>query len=77
MSGKWFALGAVAGIAVTAFLIPADPSQCCERVAFGARDKIAGLAGPFSGLVKGVFDVSGLTKILPGLLDRLGVPTDV
>lgn len=69
-------VGVLAGIAIAMVIAPANESSCCQRVAFGARDKIAGLAGPFEGLVAGALDVTGLTKVFPGLLDKLGVPAD-
>ncbi len=75
-STGWFLLGVAAGFVVITRLVPADPSSCCQRVAFGARDKIAGYAGPFSGLVSGALDGLGLTPLIPGLLDTFGVPKD-
>lgn len=74
--GAWFAVGVVAGVVVFSRIKTANESTCCQRVAYGARDKISGLAGPFDGLVSGVLDGLGLTKHLPGLLDTLGVPVD-
>lgn len=68
-------LGVIAGVAVSAALRPIETS-CCQRVAVGARDTIAGYAGPFGGLVAGALDATGLTSVLPGLLDKLGVPVD-
>lgn len=72
----WFALGAIAATAIVARLTPANESQCCQRVAYGARDKLAGYAGPLSGLVSGALDGLGLTKHFPSLLERAGVPLD-
>jgi hypothetical protein len=70
-------LGAfVVGVIVGARFLRAAESSCCERVALGARDKIAGYAGPASGLVSGALDATGTTQLLPGLLDLFGVPKD-
>lgn len=74
--GGWFVVGALAATAVVTRIMPANTNSCCARVAYGVRDKIADYAGPFDFLVKGTFDVLGLTKHLPGLLDTLGVPLD-
>lgn len=73
----WFAVGLLVGVVVITRIHPATDTSCCQRVAYGARDKIAGYAGPFSGLVSGALDGLGLTQHIPGLLDTLGVPVDV
>lgn len=72
----WFAVGAVAATVLVTRIKKADPSTCCQRVNYGARDTIAGKAGPFAFLVSGAIDALGLTSHLSGLLDTLGVPTD-
>jgi hypothetical protein len=69
-------LGLVVGVAVGSLMFRAQESSCCQRVALGARDKIAGYTGPFSGAVGGILDATGLTNLLPGLLDAAGVPKD-
>ena len=75
MSGAlWFALGAVTATVVVTRIKKADSSTCCLRVAYGARDKLAGYTGPFSDFTSGLLDNLGLTKHLPGILDSLGVP---
>lgn len=71
-----YALTFAAGLAIGAHFLRAQESSCCQRVALGARDKLAGFLGPFSGLASGFLDGTGLTKLLPGLLDSLGVPKD-
>lgn len=71
-----YALAFFAGLAVGAHLLRAKESSCCERVALGARDKIAGYLGPAAPLGAGLLDATGLTDLLPGLLDKLGVPKD-
>ncbi len=71
-----YALAFAAGLSVGAWLLRAKESSCCQRVAIGARDKLAGYAGPASSLVKGLSDATGLTGLLPGILDGLGVPKD-
>jgi hypothetical protein len=72
----WFLLGALVATAIVARLeLGASSSSCCQRVNAGARDKIAGYTGPFSGLVSGFLDATGLTNTFSGLLDTLGVPT--
>jgi hypothetical protein len=71
-----FVLGGLVATFVVANLIPANESSCCQRVAFGARDKIAGLTGPFEDAASALLDATGITKTLPGLLDKLGVPKD-
>jgi hypothetical protein len=71
-----YALTFAAGLAIGAHFLRAKDSACCERVAIGARDKLSGLLGPFSGIASGFLDGTGLTKLLPGLLDGLGVPKD-
>lgn len=78
MKPEWgfVVLAGLAGIAIGTWAFRADDSSCCQRVAYGARDKLAGYAGPFSGLVSGALDATGLTKLLPGLLDDLGIPKD-
>ncbi len=75
MSALWFVGGLLTGIALVSLIQPANATSCCQRVAAGARDKIAGEFGPFSGIVSGFLDTTGLTEQLPGLLDTLGVPT--
>lgn len=70
------ALAFVGGLAIGAWFLRAKESSCCERLAYGARDKIAGYAGPFAGLVSGGLDLFGLTPLLPGLLDTAGVPKE-
>ncbi len=72
----WLALGVVAGFALHAWIAPASESSCCKRVAFGARDKIAGKAGAAGDVVSTLLDITGLTDALPGLLDKAGVPAD-
>lgn len=72
----WFAGGLALGVFLVANIRKATDTTCCQRVAFGARDKIAGFAGPAEGLVSGALDVFGLTKHLPGILDTVGVPLD-
>lgn len=74
-AGAAFALGVVMGFALVALTYPIETS-CCQRVAFGARDKIAGLAGSGGGIVSGLLDATGITNALPGLLDLFGVPKD-
>lgn len=74
--GAWFALGVLAGVVVITRVHPANESTCCQRVAYGARDKIAGYAGPLDGVVSGILDATGLTSHIPGILDALGVPLD-
>lgn len=64
------------GLAVGAWALRAQESSCCSRVAFGARDKLAGYAGPFGSVVAGALDATGLTSLLPGALDAFGVPKD-
>jgi hypothetical protein len=64
------------GVVVGSHLLRAKESACCERVALGARDKLAGYAGGAAPVVSGLLDGLGLTKLLPGALDRLGVPKD-
>jgi hypothetical protein len=77
MSGVgWFALGAVAATIIMTRVRPANESNCCQRVAFGARDKIAGFAGPLDGAVSGALDTLGITKHIPSILDDFGVPLD-
>lgn len=71
-----YALAFFAGLSIGAWTLRAKDSSCCERLSYGARDKIAGYTGPFSGLVSGGLDALGLTKLLPGLLDATGVPKD-
>jgi hypothetical protein len=71
-----YALTFAAGLAIGVHFLRAKETSCCQRVAFGARDKLSGYAGPFSGLVSGALDGLGLTSLLPGLLDGLGVPKD-
>ena len=68
----WFLLG----LAVGSHLLRAKESSCCERVNLGARDKLAGFAGPAKPLVAGALDALGLTNLLSGLLDAAGVPKD-
>lgn len=78
MSGAgWFALGVVVGVVVITRIVPATDTSCCERVAYGARDKIASYTGPFSDVTKGLLDGLGLTPLIPGILDTLGVPKDL
>jgi hypothetical protein len=72
----WFALGLVVGVAVMTRVKAANTASCCQRVAYGARDKIAGYAGPLDGLVSGLLDGLGITDHIPGILDQLGVPAD-
>lgn len=69
-------IGVVVGLFVSAYVLRSNETSCCQRVAFGARDKLAGLAGSLEGVVAGVLDATGITQTLPGLLDRLGVPKD-
>lgn len=76
MNALGYVVAFAGGVAVGAWLLRAKESSCCERVAIGGRDKIAGYAGPFSGLAKDFLDASGLTKLIPGALDALGVPKD-
>jgi hypothetical protein len=64
------------GLAIGARALRAADSSCCERLSYGARDKIASYAGPLAGLVAGGLDATGLTKLLPGALDLFGVPKD-
>jgi hypothetical protein len=72
----WFGFGALAAtVIITRIRHPSD-SSCCERVSFGAADRLAGYTGPFAGLTKGFLEVTGLRKELPGLLDALGVAKD-
>lgn len=73
----WFVAGVAVGVAGIALIAPTQES-CCQRVAYGARDKIAGLFGDgeASAVVKGILDGTGLTNALPGLLDLFGVPKD-
>lgn len=71
-----YALAFFAGLAIGAHLLRGKESSCCERVAIGARDKIAGYAGSASGAVATGLDALGITKLLPGLLDAAGVPKD-
>lgn len=73
----WFTVGALVGVAVITRLSPPNEGSCCQRVNFGARDRIAGKFGPFSDLVSGTFDLLGLTPHLAQFLDALGVPKDV
>jgi hypothetical protein len=71
---NWWTLGAfVGGVIVGARLLRAQDSSCCERFNNAARDKIAGYAGPFAGLVSGALDSSGFTKLIAGGLDAAGV----
>lgn len=72
----WFFGGFALGVFVIANLKQANESNCCARVAIGARDTIAGAAGPAKGIVAGALDALGLTKHLPSILDGLGVPLD-
>jgi hypothetical protein len=72
----WFALGALAATVVVSRLVPASETNCCQRVAFGARDKIGSLAGPFDTVVTSGLDMLGITKHLPKILDDFGVPLD-
>jgi hypothetical protein len=71
-----FVLGGLVATFVVAVVLKPNESSCCQRVAFGARDKIAGLTGPFESAVSALLDATGITQTLPGLLDRLGVPKD-
>lgn len=68
--------GFLIGVALMSRLKQAPESSCCRRVAFGARDTIAGKAGPLSGAVAGILDGLGITEHLPSLLDVFGVPYD-
>jgi hypothetical protein len=72
----WFAFGALSATVIITRIRHATESSCCERVSFGAADRLAGYTGPFSGLTKGFLEVTGLRKELPGLLDALGVAKD-
>ena len=72
----WFAAGAVVATAAVTRLIPANTSTCCQRVAYGARTVIAERTGPFASVTAWTLDALGLTKHIPSLLDRLGVPLD-
>lgn len=72
----WFALGAVTATILVTRIKTANTSNCCTRVAYAARDKIADQAGPLSGVVGDALDALGLTSHLPGLLDTAGVPLD-
>ena len=71
----WFFVGTVAGMAAIALIAPVE-SSCCKRVAYGARDKIAGYTGSFAGATSALLDATGTTNALPGLLDLFGVPAD-
>jgi hypothetical protein len=71
-----YALTFFAGLSLGAWLLRAKDSSCCERLSYGARDKIAGYAGPAAPLVAGALDATGLTKLLPRALDLFGVPKD-
>jgi hypothetical protein len=71
-----YGLAFFAGLAVGAWFLRAKESSCCQRVAIGARDKLAGYTGALAPLTSTVLDYSGLTNVLPGLLDGLGVPKD-
>lgn len=72
----WFGVGLVVGVVVITRIKPANTSSCCTRVAYGARDTIAGYAGPLDSVAAGALDFLGVTNHLPGLLDQLGVPYD-
>lgn len=72
----WFALGAVTATILVTRIKPANESNCCARVNYGVRDKVAEKAGPFSGFVSDVLDGLGLTNHLSGVLDSFGVPLD-
>ena len=76
MNAAGYVVVFLGGVAIGAWALRAKEASCCERVAFGARDKIAGYTGPFAGLAKEFLDASGLTKLLPGALDAFGVPKD-
>lgn len=62
------ALGVVGGYALAALLI--RPGNCCERVSGAVREKVVDNLGPLAG---DFFDVSGLGKVAPGLLNLFGV----
>lgn len=65
-----------AGLAIGVHAFRASETSCCQRVAFGARDKLAGLTGAAAPLTAGALDALGLTGLFPGLLDAAGVPKD-
>lgn len=69
----YFALGAIVATVAWLRLKPANTATCCATLAKAERDKIAGYAGPLSGVVSGALDGIGLTDHLPSLLDSLGV----
>lgn len=62
------ALGVVGGYVLAQLLI--QPSNCCDRVAGAVREKVVDNLGPLGG---DVFDVLGLRKVSPGLLNLFGV----
>lgn len=72
-----YALVFLGGVSVGAWFLRAKDSSCCERLSYGARDKLAGYAGPLAGLVAGGLDLFGVTPLLPRLLDKLGVPKEL
>jgi hypothetical protein len=71
-----FGGGFLVGLALMSRIKPANESNCCKRVAFGARAVIADGVGPLGGFVTGAFDALGLTQHIPRLLDEFGVPLD-
>lgn len=76
-STLYFLAGLGIGAVAILWMKPAPESSCCKRVAFGARDRISGYAGPLEDVVSGLFDATGLTPHLPSVLDALGVPHDL
>ena len=76
MNAAYFIGGFAVGAVLVLIMKPASESTCCQRVAFGARDKISSFAGGASGTVSGALDATGITKHLPSLLDAFGVPLD-
>jgi hypothetical protein len=58
------------GLVAASFLIA--PSDCCDRVAGGVRDKVGGALGAG---VQQLGDELGLWKYTPGLLSFFGVGT--
>jgi hypothetical protein len=62
------ALGVVGGYVLAQLLI--QPGNCCDRVGGAVREKVVDALGPLGG---DVFDVLGLRKVAPGLLNLFGV----
>lgn len=67
------ALAFFGGLFVGAVVLRATNTWCCDQVAKGARDKIAGAAGSAGGLVSSALDATGLTDLLPGIVQAAGL----